>query len=107
MLLKRSTISQRTPTIICRNLFDNLLQIPSTIRDSNIDISCYDCLQGSVDDESVSDTISFFDDIKVEDPRVPELSQKSGQPAPYQILIECLKRNYGKVANVDGKLVNF
>jgi len=56
--------------------------------------------KASVDEESISDTISFFDDIKVEDPRVPELSQKSGQPVPYQILIECLKRNYG-MGNTD------
>jgi len=57
--------------------------------------------KGSVDDEGATDdTLSFFDDIKVEDPRVPELTQKSGQPAPYQILIECLKRNYG-MGNTD------
>ncbi|XP_061189547.1 microprocessor complex subunit DGCR8-like [Saccostrea echinata] len=39
--------------------------------------------------------LSFFDDIKIEDPRVYELCNKSGQPSPFQILLECLKRNYG------------
>lgn len=34
----------------------------------------------------------FFDDIKIEDPRVYELCNKSGQPSPFQILLECLKR---------------
>jgi len=56
--------------------------------------------KGSFDDDACDDTISFFDDIKTEDPRVTELSQKSGQPPPYQILIECLKRNYG-MGNTD------
>lgn len=39
--------------------------------------------------------ITFFDNIKVEDPRVIDLCAKTGQLSPYQILLECLKRNYG------------
>ncbi|ESO99587.1 hypothetical protein LOTGIDRAFT_141857, partial [Lottia gigantea] len=39
--------------------------------------------------------LSFFDEVKIEDPRVYELGNKAGQPSPYQILDECLKRNYG------------
>jgi len=34
----------------------------------------------------------FFDDIKIEDPRVAELCIKAGQPTPYQVLCDCLKR---------------
>lgn len=39
--------------------------------------------------------LSFFDEIKVEDPRVSELCTKAGQHSPYQILVECLRRNTG------------
>ncbi|KAK8763880.1 hypothetical protein V5799_033518 [Amblyomma americanum] len=39
--------------------------------------------------------VAFFDEIKVEDPRVNDLCAKTGQLSPYQILLECLKRNYG------------
>ncbi|KAL1424926.1 hypothetical protein MTO96_019788 [Rhipicephalus appendiculatus] len=39
--------------------------------------------------------VTFFDNIKVEDPRVNDLCAKTGQLSPYQILLECLKRNYG------------
>lgn len=42
-----------------------------------------------------SEDLSFFDEIKIEDPRVYELCNKAGQPTPYQILLECLRRNYG------------
>ncbi|XP_015793480.1 microprocessor complex subunit DGCR8 [Tetranychus urticae] len=45
-------------------------------------------------DTSMQD-LTFFDDIKVEDQRVSELCSKAGQHSPYQILVECLKRNYG------------
>ncbi|XP_015793402.1 microprocessor complex subunit DGCR8-like [Tetranychus urticae] len=45
-------------------------------------------------DTSMQD-LTFFDDIKVEDQRVSELCAKAGQHSPYQILVECLKRNYG------------
>ncbi|XP_074642163.1 microprocessor complex subunit DGCR8-like isoform X2 [Tubulanus polymorphus] len=39
--------------------------------------------------------LSFFDQIKIEDPRIFDLCNKAGQPSPYQILLECLQRNYG------------
>lgn len=39
--------------------------------------------------------VAFFDEVRVEDPRVSDLCAKAGQPSPYQILLECLKRNYG------------
>ncbi|KAG8179975.1 hypothetical protein JTE90_016307 [Oedothorax gibbosus] len=39
--------------------------------------------------------VEFFDQVRVEDPRVSDLSVKAGQPFPYQILLECLKRNHG------------
>ncbi|OWF55992.1 microprocessor complex subunit DGCR8-like [Mizuhopecten yessoensis] len=49
-----------------------------------------------VTDEITKDEdLSFFDEIKIEDPRVYELCNKVGQPSPYQILQECLSRNYG------------
>ena len=37
----------------------------------------------------------FFDNIRIEDPRVTELCLKAGQHSPYQILVECLRRHYG------------
>ncbi|CAG5130062.1 unnamed protein product [Candidula unifasciata] len=43
---------------------------------------------------NISD-LSFFDDIKVTDPRVNELGNKVGQPSPFQLLLECLRRNFG------------
>ncbi|RWS16937.1 uncharacterized protein B4U79_05766 [Dinothrombium tinctorium] len=45
-------------------------------------------------DTSMQD-LSFFDDIKIEDQRVSELCAKAGQHSPYQILVECLRRNCG------------
>ncbi|RWS26558.1 uncharacterized protein B4U80_09098 [Leptotrombidium deliense] len=45
-------------------------------------------------DTSMQD-LSFFDDIKIEDQRVSELCAKAGQHSPYQILVECLRRNSG------------
>ncbi|KAK0054976.1 microprocessor complex subunit DGCR8 [Biomphalaria pfeifferi] len=43
---------------------------------------------------NISD-LSFFDDVKVTDPRVNELGNKVGQPSPFQLLLECLRRNFG------------
>lgn len=42
-----------------------------------------------------SKDLEFFDNIKIEDSRVNELCKKAGQQSPYQILVECLKRNAG------------
>lgn len=49
----------------------------------------------STEGKSEEQDVEFFDQVRVEDPRVCELSVKAGQPYPYQILLECLKRNYG------------
>jgi len=48
---------------------------------------------GYVTKETVD--LSFFDDIRVEDIRVPELCNKMSEPSPYAILLSCLQRNYG------------
>jgi len=34
----------------------------------------------------------FFDEIKIEDPRVAELCAKTTEPSPYAILLTCLQR---------------
>ncbi|XP_067011058.2 microprocessor complex subunit DGCR8 [Anabrus simplex] len=39
--------------------------------------------------------LSFFDEIKIEDPRVAELCGKTTEPSPYAILLTCLQRNFG------------
>lgn len=39
--------------------------------------------------------LSFFDEIKIEDPRVAEFCAKTTEPAPYDILLTCLQRNFG------------
>ncbi|XP_014667207.1 PREDICTED: microprocessor complex subunit DGCR8-like [Priapulus caudatus] len=39
--------------------------------------------------------LSYFDEVRVVDPRVNELCTKAGQVGPYLILLECLKRNNG------------
>lgn len=44
--------------------------------------------------ESTHD-LNFFENIKIEDDRVSELCARAGQQTPYQILVECLKRNAG------------
>ncbi|XP_034255865.1 microprocessor complex subunit DGCR8 [Thrips palmi] len=46
--------------------------------------------------------LSFFDDIKIEDPRVPEFCAKTTEPSPYAILLTCLKRNFG-LSDIDIK----
>ncbi|GFS12355.1 microprocessor complex subunit DGCR8, partial [Elysia marginata] len=43
---------------------------------------------------SISD-LSFFDNVKVTDTRVLELGNKVGQPSPFEVLQECLRRNFG------------
>lgn len=63
-------------------------------------ISGLDKNQGSstgtaVINKSQSQDLSVFDEIRIEDPRVPEFCQKTTEPAPHQILLTCLQRNYG------------
>lgn len=45
--------------------------------------------------------LQFFDNIKIDDNRITELSAKAGRQSPYQILVECLKRNAGTCNNTD------
>lgn len=40
--------------------------------------------------------LQFFNEIKIEDARITELSMKTGQPMPFEILQECLKRFLSK-----------
>jgi len=43
--------------------------------------------------EADEDAVALFDMLPLDDSRVSELSAKAGQPPPYHILQECLKRN--------------
>jgi len=54
-------------------------------------LSCFPCFILDILD-LCSCVCQFFDDIKIEDPRVAELCIKAGQPTPYQVLCDCLKR---------------
>lgn len=38
----------------------------------------------------------IFDQIKVTDPRIPDLCVKIAEHSPYDILLKCLQRNFGK-----------
>lgn len=49
----------------------------------------------AVFNKAQSQDLSVFDEIRIEDPRVPEFCQKTTEPAPHQILLTCLQRNYG------------
>lgn len=42
-----------------------------------------------------SQDLKFFENIKIDDSRITELCSKAGLQSPYQILVECLKRNAG------------
>ncbi|XP_073983192.1 microprocessor complex subunit partner of drosha [Rhodnius prolixus] len=44
------------------------------------------------DDDEAS--LSIFDEIKIEDPRVTEFCTKTTEPPPYSILLTCLQRNF-------------
>ncbi|KAG5682513.1 hypothetical protein PVAND_011862 [Polypedilum vanderplanki] len=44
---------------------------------------------------TVAQDLSVFDEIRIEDPRVPEFCQKTTEPSPHSILLTCLQRNYG------------
>nr|CAG4641636.1 EOG090X04U5 [Eurycercus lamellatus] len=39
--------------------------------------------------------LSYFNEIRIEDPRVAELCAKTSEPSPYAILLTCLQRNFG------------
>lgn len=59
---------------------------------------------------STSDTaidLSFFDSIRLEDPRVADLCRKAAEPSPFTILILCLQRNFGlSGSEVSCRLIN-
>lgn len=40
-------------------------------------------------------SFQFFDEIKIEDPRVAEFCAKTTEPSPHDILLTCLQRNFG------------
>jgi len=46
-------------------------------------------------EETEGPDLSFFDDIRIEDPRVSDLCNRTSEPSPYIILVTCLQRNYG------------
>ena len=46
-------------------------------------------------ESSLSQELQFFDEIAIRDSRVADLCSKAGQFSPYQVLVECLKRNHG------------
>lgn len=51
-------------------------------------------------------SFQFFDEIRIEDPRVPELCNKTSELSPYSILLNCLQRNFGlNGANIESRLV--
>lgn len=39
--------------------------------------------------------LSYFDEIRIEDPRVSEICKTTTEPPPHAILTTCLQRNYG------------
>lgn len=62
----------------------------------------------SYKDEQNSD-LSYFEEVSIEDPRVTALCDKAALPKPYQVLHECLRRNFGlgdTDVHIDRKLVS-
>ena len=43
--------------------------------------------------------LSFFDSVRLEDPRVADLCSKASEPSPFTILLICLQRNFGLTGN--------
>ena len=54
-----------------------------------------DKLPSSNPGEPETEDLAFFDGVSVEDARVADLCNRTSEPAPYQILVTCLQRNYG------------
>ncbi|XP_018572010.1 microprocessor complex subunit DGCR8 [Anoplophora glabripennis] len=54
-----------------------------------------DAQSGATGKKPEEHDLSFFDEIRVEDPRVAEFCAKTTEPAPYDILLTCLQRNFG------------
>lgn len=51
--------------------------------------------KSTADKKDEDSNLSYFYDVKIEDPRVVELAMKAGYITPYPLLLECLKRNFG------------
>uniref|UniRef100_A0A914CES2 DRBM domain-containing protein n=1 Tax=Acrobeloides nanus TaxID=290746 RepID=A0A914CES2_9BILA len=49
--------------------------------------------QKSGDDDNADDVADIFRLLPIEDSRIPDLCSRAGQPMPFLILSECLKRN--------------
>lgn len=63
----------------------------------------------SIDAKTTSNTsrdqdqdLSFFDEIRIEDPRVAEFCAKTTEPSPHDVLLTCLQRNFGLRAGENG-----
>ncbi|KAK0425775.1 hypothetical protein QR680_009378 [Steinernema hermaphroditum] len=52
------------------------------------------------DASSVDDVVAIFNEYPIEHERIPDLCARAGQPAPYLVLQECLKR-YAASGNTD------
>ncbi|KAJ3653070.1 hypothetical protein Zmor_018987 [Zophobas morio] len=54
-----------------------------------------DAKTGSSASRDQDQDLSFFDEIRIEDPRVAEFCAKTTEPSPHDILLTCLQRNFG------------
>jgi microprocessor complex subunit DGCR8 len=54
-----------------------------------------DAKTGSSASKDQDQDLSFFDEIRIEDPRVAEFCAKTTEPSPHDILLTCLQRNFG------------
>ncbi|KAL4224134.1 Microprocessor complex subunit dgcr8 [Mactra antiquata] len=64
--------------------------------------------KGKPKDELSSD-LKYFEDVSIEDSRVPDLCNKASLPQPYQVLQTCLQRNFGlgdTTLKTDKKLIS-
>ena len=51
-------------------------------------------------EEAEGPDLKFFNDIRVEDPRVCELCNRAGEPGPYHLLLTCLQRYLMRIQQV-------
>jgi microprocessor complex subunit DGCR8 len=58
---------------------------------SSTSSTCLDCTTAGCPD------LNFFDEIRVEDPRVSDLCARTSEPPPYLILLTCLQRYQSKI----------
>jgi len=79
--LAKARAARRTLEIMIPEIKEKLKDMPD---DGTIDATNED-----------SHELKMFNEIRVEDPRITDLSQKVGEPGPYQVLLACLEKNYG------------